>query len=137
MVSDEPVRDFLDDLDLTAEERERLRGLGARDASGLRAMHRAAPQDFEAYFGPRAAHILRVLDDISLPEPPSSAPPHGLGARAEPPPSGPLSPRIDIALRDRLFRELQDLKSRPHSAQRDAAIADLEDQLNVLLDESL
>lgn len=133
------MRDFLDDLDLTPEERDLLRALGAPDAGALREMHRAAPENFDAYVGPRTPHLLAELDTVLPTEtaPNQSAATTGMGSRLDAPPPLAVRPFIDLALRDRLFEELQGLRNRPASPQRDTAIADLEDRLNALLDESL
>jgi hypothetical protein len=127
--------DFLDELDLAPEDRERLRSLGAVDASALRAMYRAAPADFARYVGAATDHVIAQLDAI-LPsdadEP--TAPARPLGGRLEAAPQALPPPPVDLARRDALFAELQTWRAMPASPERDTAIADLEDQLNALLD---
>jgi hypothetical protein len=133
------VPDFLDDIDVDPEDRERLRALGATDARALRAMHRAAPDAFAAYIGPSTDHVLAQLDLMAPPEDDAARAPidRVLAAQIGPAPRSLARPLLDLALRDRLFDELQQLRASTSSPERDAAIADLEDRLNALLDGSV
>lgn len=131
--------DFLDDIDVAPEDRERLRALGATDARALRAMHRAAPDAFAAYIGPSTDHVLTQLDLVVPPENDATPAPSDrvLAAQIGPAPRSLVRPPLDLALRDRLFDALQQLRALPASPERDASIADLEDRLNALLDGSV
>jgi hypothetical protein len=53
---------YLDELDVTPDEREKLRALGATTPLALLGMQKAAPAAFEAHFGTdRATAIAAVL----------------------------------------------------------------------------
>jgi hypothetical protein len=88
----------------------KLRALGVETPASLRSMIAAAPDDLR-YVGPEAfAVVTRVLESF-----PEDTPETGFeqerivhGAQLETPPF-PKPPEVDLALRDRLFAELQQL----------------------------
>jgi hypothetical protein len=135
---------FLDDLELSDEERQKLRRLGAKSALMLLLMRKSSPNEFDAYVGSeRAQHIEGGLMAMLTEEdrgklaaepvrPGALGSRLGVGGR----PVSLVPPSFEINERDRLFGELQDLRMGPSkSIDRDGRIAELERKLNQLLDE--
>lgn len=134
--------EFLAALGLTPEEMKKLANLGASTASALLSLTQAAPEAFENLLGKeRAGAIVEKLRTQMTPEererlstspPPKRFP---LGARLDKAPGALPAPKFDIEERDRLFKELQSLRELDsRSRAQKERIADLEKQLNVLLE---
>ena len=131
----------LEELPLTAEERERIDALGVPDATALLAMIRAAPGEFQSFFGPDRTREIAALLERSLPA-------KELGVLEGSPPRFPISgaildrkppvlrsPNYDVETRDRLFEELQSLRRKGDSSpDTKRQIAQLERSLNALLE---
>ena len=89
------MSDYLEDLDLSDEERSKLRALGARTPLALLAMRKASASAFDLHLGSaRAPAIVKQLqgllseDEVErLNEQPKARP--GLGARLTPAPDEP------------------------------------------------
>ena len=113
-----------------------LRALGVSSTDGLRAMVEAAPVDIERHLGASAvAAIERALTHAITPRPPGTdfvPEPVTLGARLDPVPREQREPE-QRAFRDRLFRELQQLRG-DASGRSDARVRELETELNALLE---
>ena len=132
--------DFLDRLELSDEEREKLRGLGAGSAAALLAMRNASPGGFEKLLGRKraeriAASLYETLTDeerrrLAIPVYQKLS----TGARIDSPPPPLPKPPYDVASRDRLFAQLEELRRiptrTPEAARR---IAALEQELERLM----
>lgn len=131
----------LEELPLTAEEKEKIDALGVPDAAALLAMIRAVPGEFETFLGTDRTRELTALLERSL-----SAKEHGVLEAAPPwfPVSGAVldrkppvlrPPDYDVETRDRLFEELQSLRLKGGSSpDMKRQIAQLERSLNALLE---
>jgi hypothetical protein len=134
--------EFLDRIPgLTDTERQKLVMLGADSPLGLLYAIRAAPAEFEKYFGKdRTQSLTQQLDAIVSPserEAVESIPhfEYSLGARQDSPAPLPKGANYDIEERDSLFRLINELRhnSDPSPENREL-LKNLEQQLNSLLE---
>jgi hypothetical protein len=136
------VSEFLSNLDLSPDEREKLAGLAASTPAAVLAMRRAAPEAFDGLFGKeRADQIAAALEDQLTPEEKqrlASRVPvtqFSLGANLETPPSELPPPQFDIGQRDRIFDEIQELRElKSPSAEQSKRKIELEQRLSALLE---
>lgn len=135
--------EFLENLPLTAEEKERISVLGATDGAALLAMIQAAPEEFEGYFGRQRTRKLTTMlkGTVVAPErtvldtPPRQFPASGAILDRRPPVLRP--PAYDLQTRDRLFEQLQKLRQAGDSSlETQQRIAELEESLNALLEKA-
>lgn len=134
---------YLENLPLSDEEKAKIAALGATSAAALLAMMRAAPEAFNHYLGSDFSQELAAALEASISDRErailNSAPQkfNATGAIIGKEPPEINSPPYDIAERERLFNQLQSLRqqydSSPETKRR---IAELEDQLNTLLESS-
>lgn len=131
----------LEELPLTAEEREKIGALGVSSAAAFLAMIRAAPGALEPFFGADRTRELKDLLERSLSAkergvleaPPLRFPISGAVLDRNPPIL--RTPDYDIETRDRLFEELQSLRRKGDSSpDTKRQIAQLERSLNALLE---
>ncbi len=131
----------LEELPLTADEREKIGALGVSSAAAFLAMIRAAPKEIEGFLGVDRTRELMDLLERSLPakergalEVPSARfPISGAVLDRKPPILRP--PDYDVETRDRLFEELQSLRRKGDSSpDTKRQIAQLERSLNALLE---
>jgi hypothetical protein len=127
---------YIDALPISPAQKEQIRSLGADTPAALYAMIQAEPDAFRSFLGSDAMGRIAASLDQSLDFEQKTAlsrptPYFSLGADLSGPPKL-LPPRFDIEKRDRLFDELQQLKSRA-GTKDNARIASLESQLEVLL----
>jgi hypothetical protein len=131
----------LEELPLTGEERERIEALGVPDAAALLGMIRAAPGEFESFFGSERTREIAALLERSLPAKelavlegsPPRFPISGTVLDRKPPALRP--PDYDVETRDRLFEELQSLRRKGDSSpDTKRQIAQLERSLSLLLE---
>jgi hypothetical protein len=133
--------DYLDNLSLSREEKSKILDLGVSSAPELLAMMRASPEAFEEFLGKdrsRAisgaleaaiSHNERTILNRSHPRFRAT----GAIVNREAPSIQP--PKYDVAERDRLFQQLQNLRRQHDSSPGiKRRIAELEHQLNTLLE---
>ena len=133
--------DFLENLPLTTEEKDKISSLGVSNGAALLSMIQTAPEEFETYFGSQRTRELKALleESVSAPQrvvldaPVRRFPASGAILERTPPVLRP--PDYDLQTRDHLFDQLQQLRqsgdSSPETQQR---IAHLEESLNALLE---
>jgi hypothetical protein len=134
--------EFLDRIPgLTDQERQKLVMLGADSPLGLLYAIRAAPAEFEKYFGKdRIQSLAQHLDELVSPserEAVESLPDfeYSLGARQDLPAPPLKKPNYDIEERDSLFKLINELRHSPdQSSESREMLKNLEQQLNSLLE---
>lgn len=135
-------REFLSALDLSPDEQKKLANLGVSTPAALFSLSQAAPEAFDNLLGKERAgaiveNVRNLLTRDELARVAKAPPPRRfpLGALLGKPSGSLPPPKFDVAERDRLFNELQSLRKlgSPSKAQKEH-IADLEKQLNVLLE---
>jgi hypothetical protein len=131
---------FLDKINVSDEERAKLRSLGAATPVALLGMRIASPVPFDQLFGTvRGSEIAKQLQTLLtgeerslLQQPIRNLPP--VSARITPFPQDIRRPSYDVAERDRLFAELQQLREiHPTSDDVCRRITEIEKALNALL----
>lgn len=133
--------DFLTQLPISVEERDKLSQFAASDAAALLGMIEAAPEDFRRFFGDgETSRLVSALTRIISPaqrrdlnkkvtEFPISGAMQGRPAPDLPPPA------FDIERRDALFESLEALRKIPQpDATVQGRIKHLERELNEMLD---
>lgn len=128
---------YIERLPVSDEVRGQLRSLAADTPEALLGLIHAAPREFESMVGADAAQRIRAALRGMVPEhlhrlletPPPS---YGLGATLHKAPALPDA-GYDLEKRDRLFAELQQLRSQ-RSEQNVSRIAELENELNGILE---
>jgi hypothetical protein len=127
---------YIDQLPVSEEIRAQLRSFGAETPEALLGLIEAAPGEFERMTGSAAAGRIRAaLATMVQWHPEAMSEPareHGLGAALERAPRL-RDPGFDLEKRDRLHAELVRLQAQDAEGNR-ARIADLEKELNALLD---
>ena len=132
---------YLNQLPLTAEDKEKLRGLAASTPAALLSLIRASHDSFSRFFGPqRTQQLIAWLQPLlseeerqRLTQPAKRYPIQGVRFTESPAPVLPR-PDFDIEERDRLFARLSALRSQhnpPPEVQRE--IASLEERLSTIL----
>ena len=133
--------DYLENLSLSDEEKAKILHLGVSSGVELLAMMRASPQAFKGFLGDDrfdelSSTLEASLDDREraiLDRPTENFKATGAIIDREPPTIEP--PQYDIGERDRLFDQLQQLRSqRDSSPETKQRIAEIEDRLNNLLE---
>lgn len=132
---------YLDQLALTDEEREKIRSLAATTPAALLSLIQASSVSFSRFFGPqrtqqliaRLKPLLSAEDRERLAQPARSYPIQETRFVESPAPVLP-SPDFDIEERDRLFDRLRRLRSQRNSSPEvRREIAALEEQLNAIM----
>ncbi len=108
--------DYLTNLDLSEIEREKISVLCPNGVAGLLGLIQAAPEDFQRYFrSERTAEIVNKLnvlvsdnDRIILSATTRNFNKSGAIIGQDAPPT--IMPKYDVAERDRLFKQLQELR---------------------------
>lgn len=132
------AKEFLKDLPISEEERQKLASLGASTPLALLSLRKASPEAFDRHVGAdRAAAVAEALegllseeDKVRLRAP--FTPKGKFGARLSPAPQK-LEPTFDLAKREQLFRELESLRRQNQTAQRDQRISEIEAALKMLI----
>jgi hypothetical protein len=128
---------YIEQLPVSEETRAQLRSLGAETPEALLGLIEAAPGEFERMTGSEAAGRIRAaLRGMVQWHPEAMTEPgreYGLGAALANAPSL-RDPGFDLEKRDLLHAELVRLQAQDAEGNR-ARIADLEKQLNALLDD--
>jgi hypothetical protein len=130
--------EFLKDLPISEEERQKLASLGAPTPLALLLLRKASPEAFDRHVGgDRAAAIVDALKGLLSKEEKTKlkapiSPKGKFGARLSPPPQK-LEPTFDLETREQLFKELESLRRLKETTQRDQRIAELEAELDALV----
>ncbi len=125
--------DYLEDMALSQDEKDKIAALAPTGPAALLAMMQAAPEDFYRYLGRERCAVLRerLQRSLSRSERATLDAPvwkfHATGARLGQEAPSLRPPQYDVAERNRLFEELQFLRRR---------VAEIEQQLNAMLEAS-
>jgi len=127
--------DFIDHLEISAAEKDKLRQLGADTPASLLSLIEAAPGAFETFLGHASGHIRDTLLDMvpnafQLQAIEKKSFPLG-SILSAPPVIKPLP--FNIGLRDQLFNEWQTLQRDP-STRNSPRTQELQAELSALLE---
>jgi hypothetical protein len=133
---------YLDKLPISADEKAKLRPLGAPTPAALLGLIQASPEQFGRFFGPqRTGQLVRLLTSVltegerkSLSQP---VPRYAIQSPAYSVSSAPTLPPTpyDLEQRDRLFEHLRQLRADTHPSKETLEeIAACEAKLNAMLD---
>src|ERR1700726_3378547 len=110
------ARDFIDDLPFPSAAKDKIRSLAVDSPEALLGLLSASSQTFEVFFGIEEtakliAELLKLVPEEEIPGATPTAPQFPLGAVPLPAPK--LEPRLDVALRARLYNEWKMLQDDP------------------------